>query len=173
MRALLMIAGIGLLGSPALADEMVVEVELPQLKVAEYHRPYVAVWIARPDQTVAATLDVWYAQEDGPEGKGESWLKDLRQWWRRIGRTLEMPVDGVSGPTRAPGSHVLKYAGDTGPLKALPPGEYVLQVEAVREVGGRELVSIPFTWPAKAPATAAAAGESELGAIRLALVTAP
>lgn len=171
MRALLMIAGLGLLGGPALADEMVVEVELPQLKVAEYHRPYVAVWVARPDQSVAATLEVWYAQEDGPEGEGESWLKDLRQWWRRIGRTLEMPVDGVSGPTRAPGSHVLTYAGDTGPLKALPPGEYVLQVEAAREVGGRELVSIPFTWPGTAKAEAK--GETELGGIRLTLVQAP
>jgi hypothetical protein len=33
----------------------------------------------------------------------------------------------------------------------LAPGDYTLVVEAAREVGGRELVKIPFSWPAKAP----------------------
>jgi hypothetical protein len=42
-------------------------------------------------------------------------------------------------------------------------------VEAVREVGGRELVKIPFTWPAKAPQSGNAQGSSELGAVALAI----
>ena len=38
-----------------------------------------------------------------------------------------------------------------------------------REVGGRELLRIPFQWPPKAPATLDAKGDSELGAIALKL----
>ncbi|MBP8742173.1 MAG: DUF2271 domain-containing protein, partial [Pseudoxanthomonas sp.] len=44
-----------------------------------------------------------------------------------------------------------------------------LVVEAVREVGGRELVKIPFSWPAKAPQSGKAQGSSELGAVTLAI----
>ena len=36
------------------------------------------------------------------------------------------------------------------PLAKLAPGKYKLVVEAVREVGGREAVRIPFEWPIKA-----------------------
>ena len=54
-------------------------------------------------------------------------------------------------------------------LAKLPPGEYTLVVEAAREVGGRELVKIPFTWPAKAPQSGKAQGSSEIGAVTLAV----
>src|SRR5690606_17333512 len=94
-------------------------------------------------------------------------LKDMRQWWRRTGRELEMPVDGVSGATRAPGEHQVRFASDQGALAKLAPGDYILMVEAAREVGGRELVQVPFQWPPKAAATAKAQGEHELGAISL------
>jgi len=40
-------------------------------------------------------------------------------------------------------------------------------VEAAREVGGRELVSIPFTWPAAQATSLQAQGQTELGAITL------
>src|SRR5690606_28322214 len=97
--------------------------------------------------------------------EGEKWLKDLRQWWRRSGRSLEMPVDGVSAATRAVGTHQLSYKGHEAPLKSLPAGDYNLVVEAAREVGGRELLRLPFTWPQAG--TASARGTSELGAISL------
>ena len=35
------------------------------------------------------------------------------------------------------------------------------------EVGGRELLKIPFAWPAKSPQTARVQGERELGAVAL------
>ncbi len=78
---------------------------------------------------------------------------------------LEMPVDGVSAATRAVGTHQLSYKGSEAPLQSLPAGDYNLVVEAAREVGGRELLRVPFTWPQ--PATAKAQGTSELGAITL------
>lgn len=173
MRAILTLAGCGvfaaLMGAEAQTGDLEVSVELPRLSVAEYHRPYVAVWVARPDHSVAANLAVWYQQEGGPEGEGETWLKDMRQWWRRIGRDLDMPVDGVSGPTRAPGQHVLSFEGETSPLAELAPGDYVLHVEAAREVGGRELVRIPFSWGGDAAQSQTVSGETELGAVTLTL----
>jgi hypothetical protein len=49
--------------APALAADLTVSVEVPRLSVAAYHRPYVAVWIERPDEQVAVrTVAVWYEQ---------------------------------------------------------------------------------------------------------------
>ena len=71
--------------SPVFAADMNLTVEIPTLKVAEYHRPYVAVWIEREDHSVAANLAVWYDVKKA-DGEGTKWLKDMRQWWRRSGR---------------------------------------------------------------------------------------
>src|SRR5690606_8983033 len=94
----------GLVATPSLAADLNVTLTIPTLKVAEYHRPYVAVWIEKPDQSAVKTLAVWYDTKLAKR-EGETWLKDMRQWWRRAGRETKMPVDGVSGATRAPGKH--------------------------------------------------------------------
>ena len=166
MRAVLTIAGLSLLSGQALADEVAIDVAIPRLDVAEYHRPYVAVWIAKPDHSVVSNIAVWYQQGETGEGKGETWLKDIRQWWRRTGRELAMPVDGVSGPTKAPGSHEIVLPTDKGAFAGLKPGDYQLVVEAAREVGGRELVAVPFTWPLKGNSLSTS-GERELGKVTL------
>ncbi|HET6397508.1 MAG TPA: DUF2271 domain-containing protein [Pseudoxanthomonas sp.] len=169
MRAKLFFAVSGLLTLPAYAAELQVQVEIPKLNVAEYHRPYVAIWLEGADQKVAADLAVWYQQKDTAEGHGTKWLPDLRQWWRKSGRNLDLPVDGVTGPTRPVGRHTLKFDARQPQLAKLPPGQYTLVVEAAREVGGRELVKIPFAWPAKAPQSGKAQGSTELGAVSLAV----
>jgi hypothetical protein len=169
MRVKLFIAVSGLLTLPAYAAELEINVEIPKLNVAEYHRPYVAIWVEGADQKVAANLAVWYQMKDTAEGHGTKWLPDLRQWWRKSGRALQVPVDGVTGPTKPVGKHALDISGTQPQLKALAPGDYTLVVEAVREVGGRELVKIPFSWPAKTPQTGSAQGGSELGAVTLAV----
>jgi hypothetical protein len=51
-------------------------------------------------------------------------------------------------------------------LGKLPPGDYTLVVEAAREVGGRELLKIPFKWGSAS--TGQAQGSSELGLVTLA-----
>jgi len=165
----LTIALSGLLAVPAYSAELNLSVEIPQLNVAEYHRPYVAIWLEGADQKVAADLSVWYQMKDTKEGHGTKWLPDLRQWWRKSGRTLKMPVDGVTGPTRPVGKHALKFTDKQPALAKLAPGNYTLVIEAAREVGGRELVKIPFTWPAKAPQAGKAQGSSEIGAVALAV----
>jgi hypothetical protein len=89
----------------------------------------------------------------------------MRQWWRKAGRDLQMPADGISGATRASGEHTLTFTDAKAPLGKLPAGDYQLVVEAAREVGGRELLRVPFAWPPKAAALAKAKGEHELGGV--------
>lgn len=171
MRAILTLSGLTVLTMPAIADGLDVQVTIPQLNVAEYHRPYVAVWIADESHAVAANLAVWYQLEKRGSDEGETWLKDLRQWWRRAGRSLDMPADGISGPTQAPGTHDIQLDTDSDAFADLDPGAYTLVVEAVREVGGRETVSVPFTWPLTPGEPIIAEGESELGEVRLELIS--
>ena len=158
----------GLMAAPATAAELNLSVQIPRLSVAEYHNPYVAIWVEKPDQTAVKTLAVWYDIKLKNQ-EGETWLKDMRQWWRRAGRAMDLPADGVSGATKAPRRHQVKFVGGKAPLATLAPGQYNLVVEAAREVGGREMVRIPFQWPPKAAATGQAKGETELGAVSLSL----
>lgn len=150
---------------PALAADLRVQVEIPQLDVAEYHRPYVALWIEQGNQHIA-DLNVWYDLKM-KNNEGEKWLKDMRQWWRRSGRSLELPVDGVSAATRAVGTHSISFNSNSPALKSLEAGDYELLVEAAREVGGREILRIPFSWPPQSTHTATAQGKTELGLITL------
>ena len=148
---------------PAGAASLDLKIELPRKSVAEFHRPYVAMWIeggAGP----ARTLNVWYEAKNREDG-GRKWLADLRQWWRRSGRTLSLPADGLSGATRAPGPQAISFGAGHPALKDLAPGQYQLAVEAARELGAQEVVKVPFSWPPKAPTTTTAKGALELGAI--------
>lgn len=152
----------------ASAADMSISVEIPRLNVAEYHRPYVAVWLEGPSQSEVTNLAVWYDLELKNK-EGTKWLKDMRQWWRRSGRSLDMPVDGLSSATRAPGKHSVDTATQAAALEALPAGEYSLVVEAAREVGGRELLRIPFQWPPVDAGRHEVRGEHELGVVALEL----
>ncbi|SFI79956.1 DUF2271 domain-containing protein [Caulobacter sp. UNC279MFTsu5.1] len=154
--------------TPALAADLAVTVEVPRLTVAEYHKPYVSIWIENPaDATAAGTLAVWY-DAGSKEDKGVKWLKDMRQWWRKAGRAMSFPADGISGATRAPGPQKLLFSGAKGPLKDLKPGQYNLVVEAAREVGGQEAVRVPFAW-GKPGKPAVAKGATEVGAVTVAV----
>ena len=158
-------AGLTAAAAPAVAADLTVNVELPRISSASYHRPYVAVWIEKPDQSTAQTLAVWYQQTRNNEGDGKDWLKDLRTWWRKGGRAMALPADGVSGATRAPGRQTITVPAAR--LAGLQPGQYNIVVEAARELGGREVVRVPFRWGAAN--TGAGTGASELGAVRVAV----
>lgn len=146
----------GLAAAPAAAGT--VNVTIPQLAVAEYHRPYVAGWIEPAGGGAARTLFVWYDVKKMGNEPGTKWLADLRSWWRKGGRSLSLPANGVSGATRAPGVQHVTLPAD------IKPGSYTLFVEAARETGGREIVTTPLDIPAKA---AAVSGKSELGAVTI------
>lgn len=165
MRTLIVPALLAALALPASAAELAISVEIPRLDVAEYHRPYVAFWLEQQGGNTT-TLAVWYDTRL-KDREGEKWLKDMRQWWRRSGRSLTLPVDGVSAATRPVGTHRFTLRTGQPPLVELAPGDYTLQVEAAREVGGREVVSIPFRWPLDDAFSGSAAGSQELGTVRL------
>jgi Predicted periplasmic protein len=138
------------------AGAATVTVTVPRVDVAEYHKPYVAGWLEPANGGAARTIFVWYDIKKAGREPGSKWLADLRTWWRKGGRALKLPADGVSGATRGPGTYKI-------PLPAnLPAGQYVLKVEAARETGGRELVSVPITVPARG---GTASGKTELGAV--------
>lgn len=156
---------LGLLAAaPARAAGIEIDIELPRIDVADYRRPYVAVWVERPDNSVAANLAVWYDLKMR-NGEGTQWLKDIRQWWRRAGRDLQVPVDGLTSATRPPGLHRLGFTAGAAPLGELAAGSYRLVVEAVREHGGREVLTLPFDWPPREAAVREASGERELGKV--------
>jgi len=151
-----------------MAADLTVKFDLPQLNVAEYHKPYVAIWIERADQSVASTLAVLYDVKKR-DNAGTKWVKDLRTWWRKAGRDVTLPMDGVSGATRAAGTQTLTFPAARAGLDKLPAGDYRLVIEAAREAGGRELVRVPFTWQPNGKVAASASGKEELGAVSVAV----
>lgn len=148
---------VSMAATPAIAGT--VTVTIPRINVAEYHVPYVAVWIEPKAGGPARTLAVWYDVDKRGNEPGTKWLADLRTWWRKGGRSLKLPADAVSGATRAPGAHRIAIPA------SIKPGSYTLYVEAAREDGGRELVSLPLDIPTRAAAKAS--GKTELGAVTL------
>jgi hypothetical protein len=152
----------------AVAADLTVKFDLPQLNVAEYHKPYVAIWIERPDQTIASTLSVLYDVKK-KDNAGTKWVKDLRTWWRKAGRDVQLPLDGVSGATRAAGTQTLNFANARTNFDKLPAGDYKLVLETAREGGGRELVRVPFALPVKGKVTASSAGKEEVGNVSIAI----
>ena len=154
MRASKLILLGGVLASPAMAGT--ITVTIPAQKVAEYHRPYVAIWLEPVGGGAARTIALWYENKKTGKDAGTKYLADLRAWWRKGGRSMTVPADGVSGATRAPGQYDVTLPAN------IKPGQYVLNVEAARETGGRELITLPLTVPNPA---ARGSGKAELGAV--------
>jgi len=149
----------GVLFAPAAnaAHAASITVTLPRPATGDYKKPYVAAWVEPVGGGAMRSVFVWYdvAKRGGNE-PGTKWLSDLRSWWRKVGRTMRLPADGVSGATKGPGTY-------TVPLPAnLAAGNYVLNIEAAREHGGRELVSVPISIPR---AGGRATGRSEVGSV--------
>lgn len=154
------------------AASLDVSLEIPQVESPKYHRPYVAVWLETFDQKHAANLAVWYKIK-APNNKGAKWLPDLRNWWRRSGQDVDLPIDGVTGATRGPGLHTLHFDSDSAILKDLKPGKYYLSVESAREEGKEDVrherLLISFTWPPQKIEQRQAMGKTELGSVSLQL----
>jgi hypothetical protein len=150
---------------------MTVELTLPASQGGvNYYRPYLAVWLENTkDMSAAGTLAVWYDQRI-KDNQGKTWLRHLRTWWRKAGAELSLPVDGISGATRAAGQQVLHYDAKNQTLASLPDGNYNLVVEVARERGGHETVRLPFQWASSAVSSKGlikAQGDVELGDVVL------
>jgi len=154
--------------SVSLADYDLV-VEIPAIKTAEYHKPYVASWVEDEGRKHMSNVALWY-EINNRKNEGEKWLKDIRKWWRASGRSLDMPVEGLSSPTKPPGTHKISLKKILADLPADPSKTYKLYVEAAREVGGRELLAIDFKWDGKQVTfvdQSDKAGTSELGKVSM------
>lgn len=155
-----------MISSWAVGADLAVKFDIPQLNVAEYHRPYVALWLERGDNSFVSNLSVLYDVKK-KDNAGTKWVKDMRTWWRKSGRDVTLPLDGVSGATRAAGEQKLTYGPARTQFDKLPAGDYQLVIEAAREAGGRELVRVPFKLPLKGTQTQSASGKEELGAVSI------
>lgn len=168
----------------AQAEELKVTIEQPALDVNPYHRPYVAIWLETSNRKGVVTLALWREQSD--------WLKDLRQWWRKLGRAgysngvyrvekydskdkvsqsldsdyRTTELDGSTGATRKPGVYTLTF--DTENIaEELPAGEYYLNVESSREEGGRDFIRQKIKLGTDEPQQYEGRGSFEMGAVKI------
>lgn len=139
------------------ASELSVEVSIPKIDSQPYHKPYVSIWLETRKRKGVHTLAFWHEQSD--------WFKDLRQWWRKIGQQKSPAYDQVTGATKKPGRYQVKITREAFAELALAPGEYFLNVEAVREEGGREFIRQKITLGSGERKTYQKSGKHELGNI--------
>lgn len=116
---------------------MEVEFELPQVEASIYARPYVAVWIEDKQRNPVRTIQLWVGDDE--------WLKDLRSWWRKVGRDDRTVVDAVTSATRPVGQYRFTWDGLDQQGKRVEQGEYTFYVEVVREHGGRNYIRQKIT----------------------------
>lgn len=132
--ALLLVALV--FAAKAQATEIELSINLAK-QSGEYHNPYVAAWIENDSGKSVRTLVLWR--------EGAKWLKDLRTWWRKVGRRNKALVDGITSATRPAGSYNLSFPAVDDNKKPLVPGDYTLKVEVVRENGGRAIIKQKFS----------------------------
>jgi thiamine biosynthesis lipoprotein len=113
----------------------VVDYQIPEHEVADYRRPYLAIWVTDRNRQPLRQLLLL--------GESERWMQEVRTWWRRAGRADESAIDGIVRPTRRPGQYSLSWDGRDDKGHGVAAGEYILCVEAAREHGEREYLEIP------------------------------
>lgn len=111
---------------------MDVQLAIPTIETSHYARPYVAVWIEDGHKKPVRTVELWVGRDD--------WLKDLRSWWRKVGRNDRALVDAVTSATRPAGKYRFTWDGLDDQGKRVEQGEYTFYVEVVREHGGRNIL---------------------------------
>lgn len=146
--------------TPVQALEAEITVNIPEVAAAQYYRPYVAVWVENAEQQPVKLIALWRKEPD--------WLKDIRRFWRKIGRSEAELVDAMTGATRMPGKYRLSWNGKDDQGEALAEGSYTLYVEASREQGGRSVQKIAFQLNG-APQQLNAAATEELGELLLSI----
>ena len=111
---------------------MDIEFVIPNIEASIYARPYVAVWIEDKQRKPVRTIQLWVGEDE--------WLKDLRSWWRKVGRNDRAVVDAVTSATRPVGQYRFSWDGLDQQGKRVEQGDYTFYVEVVREHGGRNYI---------------------------------
>ena len=135
-----------------------IEYDIPALDVAEYRRPYLAIWITDSEGKSIRQLQVL--------GDSSRWLRELRSWWRKVGRADDSLIDALAGATRKPGSYTLLWDGRDAHGNFVIQGNYELHIEAAREHGEHESIVLPFSLTGKT-LKETVKGNKEIGSVRL------
>jgi len=154
----LLVLTLSLHGQARDSARLTIDFEIPVIDAAPYHKPYVAIWLETLDRRPVHAFAFWAEQAD--------WYKDLRQWWRKVGRKQARNYDAVSGATRKPGQYQIRW--ELSELTAnLAAGDYVLHFEAVREQGSREYIKHKIRFDELDPQVYELEGKEEIGRIRI------
>lgn len=145
--------------APGKEQNVEFQINIPILDVDVYHRPFIAVWVQSELTKEKIPVAVWYDDAE--------WLKDLRQWWRRIGRASSPSYDHVTGATKKPGSYRLFWNGLNSDGVPMPPGIYWVYVESAREEGDRELLRRKFEYGSDKNVQLVEKGRYELGDLHI------
>lgn len=141
----------------AVPHNIVIDYEIPLLDVAEYRRPYMAIWISDDKGNAVRHLQLL----------GDNrWLRDLRLWWRKFGRADDSLVDALAGATKKPGRYQINWDGRDRYGNVVTSGQYELHLEVAREHGARETVVLPFVLNDQ-PVSVTATGVHEIGHVNL------
>ncbi len=138
-----------------------IDIELPRFNVPNYHGPYAAVWLSDEHNKLIKSLLL--------RGDNVRWLKDLRVWWRRVGRFQPDLVDAFAGATRKSKPLDVRWDGTDEQGKPVTTSQLLLNVEIAREDGVRSYLKIPLVSDALGEKAYTVDGEGEIGAISIEL----
>jgi len=143
----------------AMAETVSIEITVPSIHEVPYHRPYMAVWVETSEREGIHTIAVWHEKK--------KWLKDLRQWWRKLGRENSAQYDAVTKATPKPGHYTLQWDTKTLADVQLAKGAYYLCIEAAREDGGRDFIKQKILLGSAQPQTYTLQAKTEIGPINI------
>ena len=118
-------------GAASPAARLRVEYRIPAMKVGEYRRPYLAIWITDGRRQAVRNLLLL--------GESRRWARENSRWWHQVGKRDATILDGYALATRRPGSYSVTWDGyDDRGRPAATEQPLVLHVEAAREHGGHD-----------------------------------
>ena len=83
------------------------------------------------------TVAVWFEQSGRP-----GWLAELTAWYSEVSAVGE-DYSAVSGATRSAGAYSVQWSGPDG--SGIPAGDYVVNIESLRERGSLSQIIQAFT----------------------------
>ncbi len=98
-------------------------------------RPFAAFWIEDEEKNTVKTIALWYNKI--------RWLPDVREWYRKNGKSMTADpafYSSITSATRSPGKYTLKWDGKDDKGNIVKPGIYTIYLEVVREHGGYDLI---------------------------------
>jgi len=117
---------ISLLASNAQAAQLQVDIALADFGFNS-NNPYIAIWLSDANGVHQPKL---LLKEKG------KWVRDLKQFWRKIARENQQQVDALSGATTTKKRLHYQFS--------LANQWTSVSIEVAREKGGREVVTLPI-----------------------------